>query len=166
MNVPVTVSVPEPNTWHEVLSATEGRPERRIALQLYGRPHPELVAALEARGAEVTPVAAYSWELPEDLEPLREAVTRLASEAFEVVLFTTSNQIVNLMKIAGDMDLTEPVLEGLRKAVVGSIGPGTTEMLADYGVKADLEPSHPKLGLLVKETAEQSAEILWQRKAV
>src|SRR5258708_3686532 len=31
--VPVAVSVPEPNTWHEVLAATAGRPEKRIVVQ-------------------------------------------------------------------------------------------------------------------------------------
>src|SRR6266478_4636170 len=36
--VPVAVSVPEPNTWREILSATEGRPEKRIVVQEYGRP--------------------------------------------------------------------------------------------------------------------------------
>src|SRR5437879_2196426 len=35
LNVPVAVSVPEPNTWHEILAATDGRPERRIAVQEY-----------------------------------------------------------------------------------------------------------------------------------
>ena len=32
-NVPAAVSVPEPNTWREILAATEARPERRIAVQ-------------------------------------------------------------------------------------------------------------------------------------
>jgi len=29
--------VPEPNTWREILAATETRPERKIAVQEYGR---------------------------------------------------------------------------------------------------------------------------------
>ena len=36
--VPVAVAVPEPNTWREILAATEGRAERRVAVQEYGRP--------------------------------------------------------------------------------------------------------------------------------
>src|SRR5580700_8827461 len=40
--VPVAVSVPEPNTWREILKATESRPERRIAVQEYGRTSMEL----------------------------------------------------------------------------------------------------------------------------
>ena len=56
--VPAMVA-PEPNTWREVLAATEGRPERRIAVQEYGRSNAELLDALRARGAEVTPVRVY-----------------------------------------------------------------------------------------------------------
>src|SRR5580698_3017617 len=41
--VPVAVSVPEPNTWREILKATEDRPERRIAIQEYGRSSTELL---------------------------------------------------------------------------------------------------------------------------
>jgi uroporphyrinogen-III synthase len=49
--VPVTVIVPEPNTWREILTATESRTERRIAVQEYGRPSAELYEGLIARGA-------------------------------------------------------------------------------------------------------------------
>jgi len=50
MNVPVTVLVPEPNTWREVLAATKDRPERKIAVQEYGRTSTELLEGLRARG--------------------------------------------------------------------------------------------------------------------
>src|SRR5690349_13700279 len=43
MNVPLAVQVPEPNTWKEVLAATEGRPERRIAVQEYGKSNTALL---------------------------------------------------------------------------------------------------------------------------
>src|SRR4051794_15197662 len=33
LNVPVTVTVPEPNTWREILSAMEARSERHLAIQ-------------------------------------------------------------------------------------------------------------------------------------
>src|SRR5579864_6661559 len=78
MQVPVTVTVPEPNTWRELLTAIAGRPERRIAVQEYGKSNPELLDGLRARGAEVTTVRVYQWDLPEDTEPLREAVRRIA----------------------------------------------------------------------------------------
>src|SRR5580658_3453440 len=51
--VPIALSVPEPNTWREVLKATEDRPERRIAIQEFGRTSEELIGGLRARVAEV-----------------------------------------------------------------------------------------------------------------
>jgi uroporphyrinogen-III synthase len=166
MDVPVAINVPEPNTWREIVEALQGRQERRIAVQLYGKPHPELTEALTAKGAEVTPVPVYQWQLPEDIEPLREAVIRLAAESFEVTLWTTSQQIAHLMHLAREMNQEEPARQGIRKTVIASIGPTTSEALREFGFEPDLEPSHPKLGLLVKEAAERSAEILWNRKKI
>src|SRR5512135_196389 len=53
-NVPVAVTVPEPNTWREILAATEGRSERKIAVQEFGRTSTELLEGLRTRGAQVT----------------------------------------------------------------------------------------------------------------
>lgn len=159
-NVPVAVSVPEPNTWREILTATEERPERRIAVQEYGRPASELIDGLKARGAEVTTVPVYQWELPEDLEPLREAVRRLAAGEFDVVLLTTSLQITHLMRIAEQAGRAGEVRQALSRVVLASVGPTTTETLLEMGFKPDLEPSHPKMGFLVSETAARAKQIL------
>src|SRR5438067_5525934 len=109
LQVPVTIMVPEPNTWHELLAATEGRSERRIAIQEYGKSNAELLDALRARGAEVTPVRVYQWDLPEDVEPLRDAARRIANGQAEVVMFTTSIQIEHLFKIAAQEKLEDSV---------------------------------------------------------
>jgi uroporphyrinogen-III synthase len=61
--VPVAIAVPEPNTWREILAAVDGREERNIAVQEYGRPSRELVDGLRARGAEVSSVPVYQWDL-------------------------------------------------------------------------------------------------------
>src|SRR6266849_1362639 len=53
------IMIPEPNTWKEIVPVIAARPERRITIQEYGRPNPEFCAALEALGAEVTPIAIY-----------------------------------------------------------------------------------------------------------
>ena len=44
--------------------------------------------------------------------------------------------------------------------MVASIGPISSETLLDHGVHVDIEPSHPKMGVLVREAAEHSAGIL------
>ena len=159
LKVPVTIAVPEPNTWREILKATENRPERHVAVQEYGRPSAELLQGLRSRGAEVTPVRVYQWDLPEDTGPLREAAERIAAEEVDVVLFTTSVQIDHLLRVAAEAGLEDYVRAALSKTVVGSVGPATTEALEDCGIHPDVEPSHPKMGVLVPETATRLAAL-------
>ena len=154
MNVTPTLIAPEPNTWREVLAVTAGRPEKQIAIQEYGRPNPELIDGLRARGAEVTAVKVYRWELPEDIEPLREAARRLATGEFPVVLFTTGVQIAHLLDVARQEGIEQQTLDALGRIFVGSVGPATTEALEEFGIHPAFEPSHPKMGILVHEAAE------------
>ena len=165
MQVPVAVAVPEPNTWRELLAATASRPERRIAVQEYGKSNPELLAGLRARGAEVTGVRVYQWDLPEDTAPLREAARRIADGRADVAMFTTSIQLTHLFRIAAEEGLEEAVSAGLRRMVIASIGPTTSETLEEFGLQPDIVPSHPKMGFLVKETADQAGQLLDRKRA-
>ncbi len=158
--VPVAVAVPEPNTWREILAATEGRAERHIAVQEYGRPSQELSDGLRARGAEVTSVEVYQWALPEDLRPLQAAARRLAAGEIDVLLVTSSSQLEHLLKVAAELGLEQEVRRACGRAVIASIGPTTSETLAEMGFRADFEPSHPKMGLLVNESAQQARRLL------
>jgi uroporphyrinogen-III synthase len=157
MGLAPAITAPEPNTWREILRVTEGRPERRIAVQEYGRPNPELLEALRARGAEVAAIRVYRYALPEDTAPLREAARSLAAGQFQVALFTTAVQVVHLARIAREEGIEEATLAGLRQCLVGSIGPTTTEALEEFGVPPAFEPSHPKMGILVLEAARRVA---------
>jgi uroporphyrinogen-III synthase len=165
LQVPVAVIAPEPNTWRELMAALDGRKERHIALQEYGKPNPELLDALRSWGAEVTPVRVYQWDLPEDLAPLREAVHRIAEGQADVAMFTTSIQIPHLFRIATEEQLAEQMLRALRGMAIASIGPTTTETLEQFGLEPDITPTHPKMGFLVKETAEQAKGILERKRA-
>jgi uroporphyrinogen-III synthase len=165
MQVPVTIAVPEPNTWRELLAATATRPERRIAIQEYGKSNPELLAGLRARGAAVTAVRVYQWDLPEDTAPLREAIRRIVEGHADVAMFTTSIQLTHLFRIAGEAGLEQAVHAGLRRMVIASIGPTTTEALEEFGLQPDIVPSHPKMGFLVKETAGQASALLERKRA-
>ena len=166
LKVPVAVIAPEPNTWRELLAALEGRTDRRIAVQEYGKPNVELMEGLRARGADVTPVRVYQWDLPEDVAPLREAVHRIAEGRADVVMFTTSIQIPHLFRIATEEGLHDSMQQAFRRMVIGSIGPTTSETLEEFGIQPDITPSHPKMGFLVKETAEQAAAILQRKRGV
>lgn len=164
LQVPTWVTVPEPNTWRELLAAIDATTEplggRRVAVQEYGVSNADLLEGLEARGAEVTRVPVYRWALPDDLGPLQAAVTSIARGELDVVLFTTSVQIRHLMEVAATTGQDQPVRDGLRRLVVASIGPTTTEELGNQGMAADLEASHPKMGFLVREAAERSPDLI------
>jgi uroporphyrinogen-III synthase len=133
-------------------------------MQEYGKSNTELLDALRARGAEVTPVRVYQWDLPEDLAPLREAVHRIADGQADVAMFTTSIQLPHLYRIAAEEGLQDQMQQGLRAMAIASIGPTTTETLEEFGLQPDITPSHPKMGFLVKETAEQAAAVLDRKR--
>ena len=166
LGVAIHITAPEPNTWRELLAAVDqdfpahSLRGLRVAVQEYGTASVELLAALRDRGAIVTAVPIYRWALPENVEPLRSAIRSLASGEISVVLFTTSIQIAHLFQVADEMHMTEPLQEGLRKCVIASIGPTTSEELQERGLPVDLQASHPKMGILVKEAGEGCVELL------
>ena len=167
------ITAPEPNTWHELLSALDDAAKgsrelslrgARVAVQEYGVSNPELLAGLSERGAQVTRVPVYQWALPQDLTPLRSAIEAIAKGTVDVVLFTTAVQAIHLFQVAAEMKLEDAVKNGLARVFVASIGPTTSEELHRKGIRADLEPSHPKMGYLVKEASEQGEELLRQKR--
>src|SRR5207244_5262202 len=129
--------------WHELLRALDdagkASPERglqgaRVAVQEYGVSNPELLAGLRERGAQVTRVPVYQWALPRDLAPLRAAISAIAEGTVDVALFTTAVQAVHLFQVAAEMNLDEPVRNGLNRAIVDCIGPTTLEDFGRWGV--------------------------------
>jgi uroporphyrinogen-III synthase len=162
--VPIAVTVPEPNTWREVLKAIEGRPEKHIVVQEFGRPSVELLDGLRARGLDVSAVPVYQWALPEDTAPLRKAAHKLAAGEFDVAMFTTSVQIEHLLRIASEEGIEDRVRGALARIVVASIGPSTSEALSAHGVHPDFEPSHPKMGFLVTEASGCARQILQSKQ--
>jgi len=168
--VPIALTVPEPNTWREILRTLDQNAAilplegARVAVQEHGLPSPELYSGLSQRGALVFAIPVYKWAPPEDDRPLRQAIAELARGEFGVVLFTSSVQAHHLFRFADELKMRDEVLQALRRAVVGSIGPVTSETLREYGISIDLEPLHPKMGFLVMETAEQSARLVEAKK--
>jgi len=169
-NVPIALTVPEPNTWREIVQALDSNSEavpltgQRVAVQEHGEPSPQLYEVLRERGAEVFPVRVYRWELPQDTGPLKAAVQALSKKQIDVVMFTSSVQFVHAARIAEQIGLKDQFLDSLKRSVIASIGPTTSETLRSSGIAVDFEPSHPKMGFLVKEAAERSAVLLQQKR--
>jgi uroporphyrinogen-III synthase len=161
MGLSVLVNVPEPNTWREVLDATARFKPRSVAVQEYGTPNPELITVLRERGATVTPVTIYRWDLPEDLAPLEQAVQRICDRWCHAVIFLSSVQLTNLLRIAERAAMREAVLLAFRRDIVTvSIGPVMTDALIREGLRPDFAPKHPKLGVCIRQFAEQAHELV------
>jgi len=170
LGVPVSVAVPEPNTWRELLAALDARADSiplkgsRVAVQEYGATNPELLAGLKERGASVTRVPVYEWALPADTGPLRDGVQAIVNGRIDIAFFTTSVQVQHLLRVASEMRLEEPLRRAFQRIVVGSIGPMTSEALRQNGLPVDFEPEHAKMGFLVSEAAQRGRDLLEQKR--
>jgi uroporphyrinogen-III synthase len=163
-----TLTVPEPNTWVEVVSTLdEYRPVKglRVAVQEYGTSNPDLLEALRQRGAEVFPVPIYRWALPENTSPLKQVLGEIIAGNISVMLITNAAQIDHVMQVLKKDGKVQPFSAALKKMVVASIGPTASERLRHYDLPIDFEPSHAKMGVLVKEASEQ-AQALFRQKQV
>lgn len=158
-----TLTVPEPNTWIDLISTLDKyRPVMglRVAVQEYGVSNPDLLEALKQRGAEVLQVPIYRWALPENLEPLRQTLDDVISGTVPVLLITNAAQVDHVMQVLEKDGKVTPFRASLKKMIIASIGPTASERLHQHNWPIDLEPSHPKMGTLVKETSEQAHKIL------
>lgn len=162
-----TLTVPEPNTWQDIMTTLdEHRPVKglRVAVQEYGVSNPDLLKALKQRGAEVFPVPIYKWALPEDLGPIRRALDEIVAGRIRVILITNAAQVDHVMQVLEQDGKVEPFRVALEKTVVASIGPTASERLRHHNWPVDFEPSHPKMGILVKEVSAQALSMFDRKR--
>jgi uroporphyrinogen-III synthase len=156
--VEANITVPEPNTWQDVIATLDYyRPVQglKIVVQEYGISNPDMIEDLTKRGAEVFPVSIYRWALPEDTSQLKQAIVEILDGKIDVLLITNAAQIDHVMQLVEQEGKTEPFKDACKKLIVASIGPTASERLKHYDLRVDFEPSHPKMGILVKEIGEQ-----------
>lgn len=170
LNIPISVVAPDPFTWRSLMAALETKYGQslsgmNIAVQEYGTSNPELLTALAERSISITRLPVYQWALPEDIQPLREAVIALAHGHVDIVVFMNAAQVAHLFLMADRMGYAEALHEGFRSTVIGSIGPSTTEGLNAYGIVPDYEPTQSKMGFLIKELAERAAGLLEEKRS-
>jgi len=83
----------------------------------------------------------------------------------DVVLFTNAVQVEHVMQMAERLDGADRLRQALERAVVSAVGPIVAERLRAYQLPVDFEPSHPKMGIHVKETSERSPDLLLRKRA-
>jgi uroporphyrinogen-III synthase len=168
--IPVGIAVPEPNTWREVLRTLEQRPRgfalecARIAVQEYGITNAAFLDELRKRSAQVIRVPVYRWGLPQDLGPLRQALRAIVAGDAQVILFTNAMQVESVLQIAAEEGLQQELLRAFERCVVGSVGPTCSEALASHHIRVDIEPEHPKMGMLVYEAAQRASELFGNKR--
>ena len=163
-----TLTVPEPNTWHDLLVTLDAyRPVKglRVAVQEYGASNKGLLDALTERGAEVSAVPVYRWALPENTAPLKHVLDSILRGEVDVMLVTNAAQIDHVMQVLEQDGKTRELKNVCARLMVASIGPTASERLREYDLPVDLEPTHPKMGILVKEASEQAAAILQRKRS-
>jgi uroporphyrinogen-III synthase len=161
------ITVPEPNTWRDVLSELDSRANvkgKHVAVQEYGLTNQELITGLEGRGAEVLRVPVYRWALPEDIGPLRSAIGKILDGEVDIALFTNATQVFHLFQVANGEQLGEPLRRAFDRIVIASIGPICNEALEQFGLSADIEPDHPKMGHLVASIARRGRQVLGAKR--
>lgn len=170
LGVPYAVTVPEPNTWKELLAEIDKHSDvlslsgKTVAVQEYGVANDALVDGLKERGISVFRVPVYRWTLPDDTAPMKKAIQAIVDGSVHVVMFTTAVQVEHVLTVAKQMGVEKELLQALKRTVVASIGPDCTEGLKLRGVSVDIEPESTKMGPFVVATAAQARTLLSQKK--
>lgn len=171
LGIPITITVPEPNTWFEILEeldlnrksiSLEGH---TVAVQEYGTSNEDLIQGLKKRGANVVQVPVYRWALPDDTRPLREAIQSVINGQVQIAFFTNAVQVRHVLRVASEMGTEQKFREAFKDLVIASVGPVCSEALEECGFGVDFEPSHSKLGQLVLEASEKIEALIEEKKS-
>jgi uroporphyrinogen-III synthase len=155
--VPTHISAREPFTSAELLDALQATELAGIdaALVHYGERNEPLAEALRNRGAHVQELCLYEWQLPDNLEPLRELIADVIQARVDVVAFTSKVQCRHLFQVAASMGCAADLADALNaRTTVAVIGPVCRAALREHGVMSHVMPATPKMAPLVAAIAE------------
>lgn len=148
---------PEPNTWRELLATIDAAVPvagKTVAVQEYGAPNEEFYRELDARGARALRVPVYLWGFPEDTGPLVSAIRGTVAGDFDVLMFTSAQQVENVLRAAEEQGLRAEWMAAAERCLIASIGPTCSEKIREEGLPVHFEASPPKMGQLVRGAVE------------
>ena len=96
----------------------------------------ELVTGLEALGATVDEIPVYRAAVPSEPDP--EALAAIREGRIDIVTFTSSSTVRNLLAILGP---DEAALKGESRPLIACIGPITAETARESGLTVDVMAS-------------------------
>lgn len=115
---------------------------RRLGVQLYGtEPNLKLMDFIHRAGAEPYPVAPYIYASKADDHKVRTFIEQLSRGEFDVVAFTSAQQLTRLYSVAKAEGVEEALNEGWSHTKVAAVGPIVAETLKSRGVRVDMMPT-------------------------
>jgi uroporphyrinogen-III synthase len=132
----------------------------RIALQLHGAtedwdPFPEFLDELRAGGAEVVPIRVYRWKPVPAGGEFDQLIKQVAQRQFDAVTFTSAPAVAATLMRAGDLGISDQLLNALRADVRAMcVGPVTAQPLARLSVPTS-SPQRMRLAALARHIAEE-----------
>ena len=110
----------------------------------------EMVARLEALGAETIPVPTIAIAPPEDPGPLEAACDRIGT--FDWVVFTSVNAVA---RVAERLAAAPAGVRGRERPRLCAVGAVTAEALAGHGLRVDLVPDEYRAEGVLRALREQ-----------
>jgi len=146
---------PESESCDEVLGhlLREDLTDRRIVVQLYGEPCPEMTDGLRQAGADVLEIPVYQWALAEDPEPLRRLVGQAVAGTVDAITFTSAPAGGAMLSLAAAQDDEEALLDALRTRVVAACVGSVTAAPLERRAVPTVRPDRARLGALVRTLA-------------
>ncbi len=150
--VPPTLTAKESFTSAEVIDAlsTLDLSERHVLLFCCGERSETVAETLIARGVKLEELWLYRWQLPEDTSGIEALVHKIVAREIDALAVTCQIQFRHLLRVAERLGRARDLVSSLDEhLVVGAVGPSCRAILSSYGVRAEVEPEHPKMGPLV-----------------
>jgi uroporphyrinogen-III synthase len=150
-------TIPENPTTEGVIEALRNRDlqRRRVGVQLYGTPNPQLVSALEAKGAIVLPIQVYAYGAAADSGAVRALIGRIVEGRVQVLAFTNATQVEMLFDGARQFGMADSLQRALSdRVVLASIGEVTSRALTSKGLSSKIVPEQSKMGALAQAIAD------------
>jgi len=134
------------------LGDQEGIGSADVVVQLFDPEDHPSTAELEAIAGGVQAIPVYRWRLPDDLDPVRDLVERIADRRVDAVTFTSQPAVRFLLEVARDGGRERDVVAALDDGAVlpVCVGPVCAAALEEAGVHSSVWPEPFRLVPMVK----------------
>lgn len=130
--------------------------ETAVGVQHFSEANPALSRFLAERGAAEHAVRPYVYAPDCDSEKVAELVRKMAAGAFDLLVITSSPQIVRMQMVAKEKGLVDELKKGMDRTLVAAVGPIAADTVEKAGFQVAILPEQgfvmKNLVQLVKKT--------------